>query len=178
MIIHQQGICRVFNSVIKNGKGISASACRRHENTRIPPVLHANINDWYWAISAGRWFFRVLLKILLLFFSVAAVEISLLTDIPILDRGGGLRGSKRWRGRIGDFHRAPLNVWVVMVTCEEFPSLTTIYRQNVLNLKWKCRKMSLARFFSFAERLRLFPLRLFDAQAYRQVVIESCARFS
>lgn len=118
------------------------------------------------------------LNILLLLFSVAAVKTSLLAHISILDRGGGLRESESSRGGIGDFHRAPLHLWVIMATCEEFPSLAISYRQNVLNLKCTCRKISLALFPDIAERLRIVALKRFDVRARRQVLILSCARFS
>ena len=111
----------------------------------------------------------MVLKLLFLFFSVAAVKTSLLAHISVLDRGGRLRGGESWQGWIGDFHRAPLHLWVIMVTCENFPSLNPTYRLNVLNLKSrKDRKISrycshpLRRDFAFLRCSR------FDVQASRQ----------
>jgi hypothetical protein len=91
-----------------------------------------------------------MLKVLLLFFSVAAIKTSFLAHISILDRKGGLSGSETWRRGIGDFHRAPLHLWVIMVACEVFFSLSTTYRQNDLNLKCKRRKISPSVFLAFA----------------------------
>ena len=137
----------------------------KHENYKKESVLHADINELWGAIYAGRWFLRGFLNILLMFFSVAAVKVSLLTNISIVDRGGGLSRSESWRGGVGDFHRTPVHLWVITVTSEEFPSLNTTFRQNVHNLKCTCRRMSPALFPNFAEGLCIVPLKRFDAQA-------------
>ena len=129
-------------------------------------MLHADINESCGAIYAVRWFLRGFLNILLMFFSVAAVKVSLLTHISIVDSGGGLSRSESWWGGVGDFHRKPVHLWVIMVNSEEFPSLTTTFRHNVLNLKCTCRRMSLALFPNFAEGLCIVALKRFDAQAY------------
>ncbi|MGB5054143.1 MAG: hypothetical protein WBO24_07085, partial [Nitrospirales bacterium] len=65
----------------------------------------------------------------------------------------------------------PLHLWVIMVACENFPSLHTTYRQNGLNLKYKYKRMSSGLFPVFAERIRIFALKRVDAQVRRQVVI-------